>query len=114
MNGTDGRGWIFRHVGTGRNVASVSNRGWAYFTTVLSDSYPMSNRNLNDLTSNGIYQGYTGMTNAPMQNIAAMEVIRYSHDWVIQNFYEVANGATARRWRRHKYAGTTWSAWTTW
>ena len=34
MNGTSGRGWIFRNVGTPANVASISNAGYARFASL--------------------------------------------------------------------------------
>ena len=40
MNGSSGRGWIFRNQGNTTNVASISNAGVANFaSTVLTDTY---------------------------------------------------------------------------
>lgn len=69
----------------------------------------MSNKDLNTIKSAGWYYGYTGMTNAPTQQIAVMEVLVYSADWVVQRFI-VVNGA---EYIRHWHSGNTWSDWKT-
>lgn len=69
----------------------------------------MSNTDLNTIKTAGWYYGYTGMTNAPVQNIAVMEVLVYSPDWIVQRFI-VVNGA---EYIRHWHSGTTWSEWKT-
>ncbi len=109
MHGSIGRGWIFRNMSTGQNVASINNAGTAYFEALRYGSYPMTNTNLDDYTMNGTYQGYTGMTNAPVQDIAVMEVMVYSNDWILQRFTQILNNYT---WQRVKIRGTTWSGWT--
>lgn len=111
MQGNNGRGWIFRNMTTGQNVASINNVGTAYFGALRYDSYPMSNTNLNDHVMNGVYQGYAGMTNAPVQDISLMIVYRYSNDWVVQRFYNPKNTGAINVWERCKYSGTTWSSW---
>ena len=69
----------------------------------------MSNTDLNTIKTAGWYYGYTGMTNAPTQTIAVMEVLVYSPDWIVQRFI-VVNGA---EYIRHWHSGTTWSEWKT-
>lgn len=69
----------------------------------------MSNTDLNTIKTAGWYQGYTGMTNAPVQAIAVMEVLVYSPDWIVQRF-TVVNGA---EYIRHWHSATTWSEWKT-
>lgn len=71
----------------------------------------MSNKDLNTLKTQGWYYGYTGMTNAPTQTIAVMEVLVYSQDWIAQRFTVIA--ATPVTYERHYHSGTTWSAWFT-
>ena len=69
----------------------------------------MSNTDLNTIKTAGWYYGYTGMTNAPAQSIAVMEVLVYSPDWIVQRF-TVVNGA---EYIRHWHSATTWSEWKT-
>lgn len=69
----------------------------------------MSNTDLNTITTAGWYYGYTGMTNAPKQAIAVMEVLVYTTDWVVQRFI-VINGD---EYIRHWHSGNTWTDWDT-
>ena len=70
-----------------------------------------SNKDLNTIKTAGWYYGYTGMTNAPVQNISVLEVIVYSPDWIVQRFTAIS--ATGITFERHYHSGTTWSAWKT-
>lgn len=56
----------------------------------------------------GIY-GLYGCTQAPDTEIAVLEVIFYTPDWVIQRFTTVE--ATPRMWERSFTSGTTWNNW---
>lgn len=69
-----------------------------------------SNTDFNTLTEAGLYQGYTGMTNANWPNlISVLEVIPYSYDWIMQRQTLInGDGQTAIRF---KHSGTTWSPW---
>ena len=69
----------------------------------------MSNTDLNTIKTAGWYYGYTGMTNAPAQQISVMEVLVYSQDWIVQRFI-VVNGA---EYIRHWHSANTWSNWKT-
>ena len=69
----------------------------------------MSNTDLNTIKTAGWYYGYTGMTNAPAQTIAVMEVLVYSADWVVQRFIVVNGDEYIRYW----HSATTWTNWMT-
>lgn len=69
----------------------------------------MSNTDLNTIKTAGWYYGYTGMTNAPAQSIAVMEVLVYSPDWIVQRFI-VING---EEYIRHWHSANTWTNWKT-
>lgn len=69
----------------------------------------MSNTDLNTIKTAGWYYGYTGMTNAPEQTIAVMEVLKYSPDWIVQRFI-VVNG---KEYIRYWHSATTWTEWKT-
>ena len=70
-----------------------------------------SNKDLNNIKTAGWYYGYTGMTNAPVQNISVLEVIVYSPDWIVQRFTVI--NVTGKTYERHYYNGNTWSEWKT-
>ena len=74
--------------------------------TTHSQSW-MNNTDLNTIKTAGWYAGYTGMTNAPTQQISVMEVLVYSQDWIVQRFI-VVNGA---EYIRHWHDGTSWTDW---
>ena len=62
---------------------------------------------LNTIKTPGMYGVYNS-TNAPTNDIATLEVVMYSPDWIIQRFTVVGSGTVyIRSW----YGGTTWSAW---
>lgn len=69
----------------------------------------MSNTDLNTIKTAGWYYGYTGMTNAPAQSIAVMEVLVYSQDWIVQRFIVVNGTEYIRYW----HSATTWTDWMT-
>ena len=70
----------------------------------------MSNQDLNTITISGYYKGYTGMTNAPVQDIAVLEVLAYSPDWIIQRFTPIKSGKVVT-YERRRHSGNTWSEW---
>ena len=132
INGTsfDGTGNITTaNWGTARNIqignAVKSVNGSANVTWSLSEigAAPAShthanvvmnncsNKDLNTIKTAGFYYGYTGMTNAPVQAIAVLEVLVYSPDWIVQRFTVINNGG--RKYERHYYDGKTWSNWRT-
>lgn len=76
------------------------------------DIIDMSNRDLNTITISGYYKGYTGMTNAPVQGIAVLEVIAYSPDWIIQRFTPITAGE-GLTYERRRHSGNTWGEWKT-
>ena len=64
---------------------------------------------LNEIKTPGMYGVYQS-TNAPERNIATLEVVLYSPDWIIQRFTSVETATTyIRRW----HSGTTWGNWFT-
>lgn len=72
-----------------------------------------NDKDLNELITQGVYWGYTGMTNAAAQNVSVIEVLPYSNDWVLQRQTILASDpATTATYMRIKYSGTTWSSWT--
>lgn len=71
-----------------------------------------NNTDLNELTTQGLYWGYTGLTNAAVQNVSVIEVLPYSNDWVLQRQTVITTDPTRNAtYIRTKYSGTTWSAW---
>lgn len=94
-------------AGQADNATNATNATYAQYPVIMD----MSNKNLNDIKMQGVYYGYTGMTNAPVQTIATMEVIRYSGDWLIQRFMPLYSDGTHRVWQRSFYNGNTWSGW---
>lgn len=62
---------------------------------------------VNTVKTAGMYGVYNA-TNAPSTEIATLEVITYSPDWIIQRFTTVPSGITyIRRW----HSGVAWSYW---
>ena len=49
--------------------------------------------------------------NGPTTNIAILEVISYSNDWIVQKFYVIPAGGAVSIYVRSFYNGNTWSAW---
>lgn len=49
--------------------------------------------------------------NAPTINIAILEIIRYSNDWMVQRFNVIPTSGQLSVYVRCFYNGTTWSAW---
>lgn len=94
-------------AGTADNATNATNATYAQYPVIMD----MSNKNLNDIKMQGVYYGYTGMTNAPTQGIATMEVIRYTGDWLIQRFTRIFDNGLQRVDERVFYNGNTWGAW---
>ena len=67
-----------------------------------------SNTDFNTIKTEGTYYGYTGMTNAKVNDISVLEVIVYSPDWLVQRQTDLKTGQT---WQRRFHSGTTWSDW---
>lgn len=62
---------------------------------------------LNTIKTPGMYGVYNS-TNAPTSDIATLEVVMYSPDWIVQRFTVVGSGTVyIRSW----FSATTWSAW---
>ena len=62
-----------------------------------------------NLIETGWYSGY-GWLNAPLAgDIATMEVVAYSPDWIVQRFTAIRE--TPLVFTRTRYNGTTWSPW---
>lgn len=101
------------HTHTIANVtdlqAALNNKSNTDHSHTTHSQSSMSNTDLNTIKTAGWYFGYTGMTNAPVQTIAVMEVLVYSPDWIVQRF-TVVNGA---EYIRHWHSATTWSEWKT-
>lgn len=89
------------------NATNATNATYAQYPILMN----MSNTDLNTIKTQGVYYGYTGMTNAPQQSIATMEVIRYSGDWLIQRFTCPYGDGTSAKWERTYYGGSSWSSW---
>ena len=70
-----------------------------------------SNKDLNTIKTAGYYYGYTGMTNAPVQAIAVLEVIVYSPDWIVQRFTTVSQSSVTLE--RCFTMGSVWTDWKT-
>lgn len=67
---------------------------------------------LNTLVEQGIYAGYTGMTNAAANDISIIEVMPYSNDWIIQRQTVISSiPAKSATYIRFRYSGTTWTPW---
>lgn len=101
VNGSGNVTWTLSEIG----AAPASH---SHASVVMNNC---SNKDLNTIKTAGFYYGYTGMTNAPVQSIAVLEVLVYSPDWIVQRFTVVGDGG--RKYERHFHNGTTWSTWRT-
>lgn len=89
-------------------LQSYFNNGGALKMAIQS----CNDTDLNTLTAQGIYAGYTGMTNAAVNSISVIEVIPYSNDWVLQRQTVISSEPNDYRiFVRYKYSGTSWSDW---
>lgn len=64
----------------------------------------------NEMKEEGRYSSNL-WSNAPTTNIAILEVISYSNDWIVQKFYVIPQDGTLPIYVRSFYNGNTWSAW---
>lgn len=62
----------------------------------------------NEMKIDGRYSAYH-WKNSPYNNIAVLEVIQYSNDWIIQKIYAI--GANSEVFIRSWYSGKSWSEW---
>ena len=62
---------------------------------------------LNNIKEPGMYGVYNS-TNAPTSDIATLEVVKYSPDWIVQRF---TTAGVVRVYMRSWYGGTTWGNW---
>jgi hypothetical protein len=91
--------WHIKSHGEFRSLEYSKLTGFKYLGIV----------DLNDIKTPGMYGVYQS-TNAPERNIATLEVVMYSPDWIIQRFTSVETATTyIRRW----HSGTTWGNWFT-
>ena len=99
-------------VFTFKNTVDANISGSAASASVLGIA-SCTNTDLNTLKGSTyrVYQGYTGMTNAPVQTIGVLEVLPYSGDWVVQRFTKIHDENNAKEYVRHYYNGSTWSSW---
>ena len=74
----------------------------------VNQSYLGNNPDINSLKdTSGIY-GIYNCSQAPNTGIGTLEVIVYTHDWLIQRFTDIQN---QHMWERYFTYGTTWSSW---
>jgi hypothetical protein len=91
--------WDIKSHGTFSSLEYSKLTGFTYLGIV----------DLNTIKTPGMYGVYQSQ-NAPERNIATLEVVMYSPDWIIQRFTSVETATTyIRRW----YGGTTWGNWFT-
>ena len=113
VNGAESSGDIVQMaiaVTTGRTwIRGKSNGNWHNWNEAPLSNYA-GKVNLNDYKYPGVFGVYSA-TNAPTTDIAALEVIKYAGDWIVQRFNIVANERYARTYERCWHSGTTWSAW---
>lgn len=62
----------------------------------------------NDMTEEGRYSAYK-WENSPYNNIAVLEVIMYSKDWIVQKIYAIDPGAVV--YIRCFSSGKSWGEW---
>lgn len=70
--------------------------------------YLGNNPNINELKKSGVYYIYN-CTQAPNLDIAVLEVLAYSQDWVLQRFTQIST--SSHLFERTFHSGTTWSSW---
>ena len=88
---------------------NIKSHGWietSEYSKLTGFSY-VGIADLNTMKIPGMYGVYNS-TNAPTSDIATLEVVMYSPDWIIQRFTSVGSGTEyVRSW----YGATTWSPW---
>jgi len=67
-----------------------------------------SGNDANTFTETGFYTGYNWV-NVPSSSIAALEVIKYSDDWILQRMTKI--DINVQMYKRVFHSGTTWSSW---
>ena len=100
------------------NIASASYlRGIGYDGTSVRVKNIMDTYNkvgttvdCNEMKEEGRYASNL-WSNAPTTNIAILEVICYSNDWIAQKFYVIPSNGALSIYVRSFYNGNTWSAW---
>lgn len=86
---------------------NLSMKGTTYLG-LCEENYLGNNYDIDTLKgTSGIY-GVYNCSKAPNLNLGALEVVRYSNDWIIQRFNDTTTGYT---WERRFYMATTWSPW---
>lgn len=113
VNGSEGSGDITQiavGVASGRTwIRTKANGTWKSWNEIFLNCY-VGKVNLNDYTYPGIFGVYEA-TNAPTSDIAVLEVLKYSADWIVQRFTVIHNNLYNRTYERCWYNGNTWSAW---
>ena len=88
------------HIGNSVRVKNIMNTFNRIGTTV----------DCNEMKEEGRYASNL-WSNAPTTNIAILEVICYSNDWIAQKFYVIPSNGVLSIYVRSFYSGNTWSAW---
>ena len=65
----------------------------------------------NTLKSEGVYFGYTGLTNSASNGISVTDVKVYSPDWIVQKQYFPLSDGSYEEYVRTRYNGDSWSSW---
>lgn len=113
VNGAESSGDIVQMaiaVTTGRTwIRGKSNGNWHNWNEVPLSNYA-GKVNLNEYKNPGVFGVYNA-TNAPTTDIAVLEVIKYSEDWIAQRFNIISHEQYTRTYERCWHNGTTWSSW---
>lgn len=97
-------------VSSGRTwVRAKSNGNWHNWNEVPLSNYA-GKVNLNEYKNPGVFGVYNA-TNAPTADIAVLEVLKYSSDYIVQRFNIISHEQYARTYERCWYSGSTWSSW---
>lgn len=96
---SSGRSWIRTKV----------NNTWKDWNEIPLSKFA-GKVNLNEYKNPGVFGVYNA-TNAPTTDIAVLEVIKYSEDWIAQRFNIISHEQYARTYERCWYSGTSWSSW---
>ena len=88
------------HIGTSVRAKNIMNTISKVGTTV----------DCNEMKEEGRWASNI-WANAPTTNIAILEVICYSNDWIAQKFYVIPSNGALSIYVRSFYNGNTWSAW---
>lgn len=90
-------------------IRAKSSGTWKNWNEVPLSHYA-GKVNLNEYKNPGVF-GVDNATNAPTADIAVLEVLKYSEDWIVQRFNIISHEQYARTYERCWHSGTTWSSW---